>query len=70
MHLGHAGGSVTELATYPLYAIFKLLGSDYKDMRFVSCMKNSVDIFTKIDFVYEGAVASAMVRLDVKTEGI
>jgi len=60
---------VTELATYPLYAIFKLLGSDYMDVRFVSCMKNGVDIFTKIDFVYEGAVASAKVGLGVKTEG-
>ena len=46
MQAEHAGGSVTELATYPLYAIFKLLGSDYKDVRFVSCMKNGVDIFT------------------------
>ena len=69
MQAEHAGGSVTELATYPLYAIFKLLGSDYKDVRFVSCMKNGVDIFTKIDFVYEGAVASAKVGLGVKTEG-
>ena len=32
-------------------------------------MKNGVDIFTKIDFVYEGAVASAKVGLGVKTEG-
>ena len=69
MQAEHAGGSVTELATYPLYVIFKLLGSDYKDVRFVSCMKNGVDIFTKIDFVYEGAVASAKVGLGVKTEG-
>ena len=60
---------MTELGSYPLYAIFKLLGSDYKDVRFVSCMKNGVDIFTKIDFVYEGAVASAKVGLGVKTEG-
>ena len=69
MQAEHAGGSVTELATYPLYAIFKLLGYDYKDVRFVSCMKNGIDIFTKIDFIYDGAVASAKVGLGVKTEG-
>ena len=32
-------------------------------------MKNRVDIFTKIDFVYDGAVASAKVGLGVKIEG-
>lgn len=69
MQSEQAGGSVTELSTYPLYVIFKLLGLDYKDVRFVSCMKNGVDIFTKIDFIFENAVASAKVGLGVKTEG-
>ena len=34
------GGSVTELATYPLCAIIKLLGTDYKNIHFNSICKN------------------------------
>ena len=30
-------------------------------------MKNGVDIFTKIDIIYDGAVTSA--KVEVKTEG-
>jgi glycerol-3-phosphate cytidylyltransferase len=69
MQSEHAGGSVTELATYPLFAIIKLLGSNFVDIHFTSCYKQGVDIFTKIDIVYSHAVASAKVGLGVKTEG-
>lgn len=66
-----AGGSVNELATYPLIAIVKLLGGDYKDIRYYSQMHrtNEVDIFTKIDIVYTNAIATAKVGLGVKSEG-
>ncbi len=65
-----AGGSVTELASYPLLAIFKLLGDEYTNINFTSFHKNgSVDLFTKIDMTYKNAVATAKIGLGVKTEG-
>lgn len=65
------GGSMMELASYPLLAIFKLLGFDYSDVRFTSYRKeeNGVDLFTRMDFLYPNATATAKVGLGVKTEG-
>lgn len=42
-----AGGSVTELASYPLLAIVEILGTDYKDIKFFSKFKNEVDVYTR-----------------------
>jgi len=65
-----AGGSVTELATYPLLAIVKLLGTEVLDQRFFTYRdENGVDLFTKIDLRYKDAIASAKVGLGVKSEG-
>lgn len=64
-----AGGSVTELATYPLLPIVKLLGSDYKNIQFFSFYENGVDLFTRGVIQYQDAVASFKVGLGVKTEG-
>lgn len=65
------GGSVTELATYPLCAIVKLLGTDYKDLNFNSIYdtETGVDIYTKINLTYNNAMATAHVGLGVKREG-
>ena len=64
------GGSVTELASYPLLAIVKLLGIDYKDFRFETFVdENNVDLYTKIYLNYENAVSTAKVGLGVKSEG-
>lgn len=65
------GGSMMELASYPLLAIFKLLGYDYSDVRFVSYRgeEDGVDLFTRMDFIYPNAAATAKVGLGVKTEG-
>lgn len=65
------GGSVMELATYPLLAIVKLLGSNYQQLQFRSLMdKNGgIDLFTQIELCYPGAVATAKVGLGVKSEG-
>ncbi|WP_300692503.1 Gfo/Idh/MocA family oxidoreductase [uncultured Oscillibacter sp.] len=64
------GGSMTELASYPLLAVFKLLGSEYRDIRFISFRDaNGVDLFTRAELRYQGASASAKVGLGVKTEG-
>ena len=63
------GGSMMELGSYPLLAIFKLLGYDYSDVRFVSyrAEEGGVDLFTRMDFVYPNAVATAKVGLGVKS---
>ena len=63
------GGSMNENACFPLLPVFKLLGTDYKNINFYSKMKNGVDMFTKAVFRYDSAVASFQVGLGVKTEG-
>jgi predicted dehydrogenase len=64
-----AGGSMTELAPFPLLSIIKLLGKDYRDIQFYSKMENGVDIFTKGIINYEHAVSTITLGLGVKTEG-
>lgn len=64
-----AGGSMTELAHFPLLAIIKLLGTDYTDIHFHSKMGNGVDIFTKGVINYRNAVSTITLGLGVKTEG-
>lgn len=64
------GGSVNELASYPLIAIIKLLGHNYKDLSFISFNEDKdVDLYTKIVLQYEKAIATANVGLGVKKEG-
>ncbi|MGL4865375.1 MAG: Gfo/Idh/MocA family oxidoreductase [Cetobacterium sp.] len=62
------GGSVTELGTYPLIAIVKLLGKP-KNVNFYSYKKEGVDLYTKIFLEYPNAIATAKVGLGVKSEG-
>ena len=57
------------LAAYPLLAIFKLLGTDYKEISFFSHEVKDTDIMTRIQFVFDKAIASAMVAVDAKAEG-
>ncbi len=64
-----SGGSFSENACFPTLPIIKLLGADYRDLRFYSKMKNGVDIYTKALFVYDNATASFQVGLGAKTEG-
>lgn len=55
-----------------LLPILQILGIEYKDMRktsFYSETDSNVDIFTKLDFVYDGAVATIKVAKGVKSEG-
>lgn len=63
------GGSMTENACFPLLPIFKMFGTDWKDLHFYSKMKGGVDIYTKGVMLYENAVASFQVGLGAKTEG-
>lgn len=63
------GGSMSENACFPLLAIFKLLGTDYKDVRFYSKMKNGTDYFTKGILHYASSLGIFGVGLGVKSEG-
>ena len=63
------GGSMNENACFPLLPVFKLLGTDFRNVSFYSKMKNGVDIFTKAVISYDNAVASFQVGLGVKSEG-
>lgn len=65
------GGSISELATYPLLAVIKLLGTDFTDLR-VQSLKPAdaeVEVFSRIDLTYPHAIASARTGLGVKAEG-
>ncbi|MCR5576469.1 MAG: adenylyltransferase/cytidyltransferase family protein [Oscillospiraceae bacterium] len=53
-----------------LLPVFQMLGTDYRDCRIASRFRDGGhDSFTKLDFVYEHAVASVKVGDGVKTEG-
>lgn len=50
--------------------VFQLLGVKYKEKRIVSkLLSDTFDIFTKIDFIYDDAVATVKVGKGVKSEG-
>lgn len=64
------GGSFTELASYTLLAIIKLLGIDYKQLRFEGFqMENGLDIYTKTYLRYSYSMATSKTGLGVKSEG-
>jgi glycerol-3-phosphate cytidylyltransferase len=65
------GGSLSELASYPLLAIAKLLGTAPID-RHVDAFNDltgRVDLFSRIQLRYASAIASATVALGAKSEG-
>lgn len=66
-----AGGSFTELATYPLLAITKLLGTKVINTQAYSYWSNEkdVDLFTKMNLQYKNAIATLKVGIGAKTEG-
>lgn len=64
------GGSVMELGSYVLLPIWKLLGTQYLDLKFQSLYApNGVDIYTKLIFTYEKSMAIGKTGLGVKSEG-
>lgn len=68
---GPAGGAISELASYPLLAITKLLGPTPTTVttRALRQEADGVDEFARIDIDYPGAIATAKVGLGVKAEG-
>lgn len=64
------GGAFLEFAGYTLLPIFKLLGTDYKDVKIDSILDdNGVDIYTKINLRYPDGMATAKMGVAVKSEG-
>lgn len=64
------GGSLTELGSYCLLPVIKLLGSQYEDVRFdVIHDENGLDVFTKVSLTFPNGIATATCGLGVKSEG-
>ena len=64
--------TISSWAPTALLPIFQILGTDYKNKTINSLTlddKPDFDLFTKIDFQYENAVASIKVANSVKSEG-
>lgn len=64
------GGSFTELASYPLFGIFKLFGIGYSSICFDSFVNSrGIDVYTKAYLTYGDRIATAKVALGAKSEG-
>lgn len=65
-----SGGSFTELASYCLLPVMKLLGTDVKDIHtYLVESPLGTDSYTKMMITYEDGVATIKTGLGVKTEG-
>ena len=68
----HSWNSITSWGPTALLPILQILGTDYSDKTITSLISDEnpdFDLFTKIDFQYENAVASIKVANSVKSEG-
>ena len=65
------GGGLSELGSYPLLVITKLLGVNPKDIDFVTMLdkESDVDLMTKVILSYKNAIATATVGIGIKKEG-
>lgn len=64
------GGSFTELGSYTLLPILKILGKGYKELEFKSQLAaNGLDVYTKAYFTFENALGTSKNGLGVKSEG-
>ena len=67
---GRLGGSFTELASYCLLPVIKLLGTEVKDVHTYSVESPlGTDSYTKMMITYDDGVATIKTGLGVKTEG-
>ena len=63
-------GAFLEYGSYTMLPILKLLGKDYQDVRIESvCGESGIDNYTKVQFVYDGCLATAKCGVGVKAEG-
>lgn len=68
----HTWNTIYEWGPSAMLPIFQLLGTDYVSKSIVSKPlgnQKNFDVFTKIDFVYDDAVASLKIGKNVKSEG-
>ncbi len=64
------GGSFTELGSYVMLPVFKLLGTNYERVEFDSIRgENGLDLFTRATFKYAKSMATVTCGLGVKSEG-
>lgn len=64
------GGGFTEFGSHTLLPIIKLMGTDYKEVRFDSILdENGIDLYTKASFLYENGMALSKSGVGVKSEG-
>ena len=65
------GGSLTELGSYPLCVITKLLGTNASEISYIAEMdeETNVDLMNKVTIYYPNAVATANVGIGMKKEG-
>ncbi len=64
------GGSFTEMGSYTLLPIIKLLGTKYESLRFESFFTdNGLDSYTKVYIKYANAIATSKTGLKVKSDG-
>ncbi len=65
------GGSMTSWGPFALLAVFSLLGIKYQHVDYVSYMdlEKGFDLFTKMNLVYDNALADIKVGIGVKAEG-
>ncbi|WRS31165.1 Gfo/Idh/MocA family oxidoreductase [Actinomycetaceae bacterium MB13-C1-2] len=64
------GGAINELATYPLLAVIKLLGTSYVDVECHILKPEGAEVeqFARIDLTYRDALASVSVGIGVTAE--
>lgn len=64
------GGSFTELGSYVMLPILKLLGKDFEEVRFDTITnEDGLDIFTRASLKFPAGLATATCGLGVKSEG-
>jgi len=65
------GGSLTELGSYPLCIITKLLGTNPQKITYTTSLdeEKKVDIMTKVTLHYKNAVANATTGIGIKKDG-
>jgi choline-phosphate cytidylyltransferase len=68
---GDAGGSISELASYPLLAVVKLLGTDVTSVSATSLQPegSAVEVYSRINVGFPHAEATARTGIRVKAEG-
>ena len=64
------GGAFLEFGSYTLLPIFKLLGCRYESVEFDSILaENGIDLYSKIHFRFNDALAMSKTGIGVKSEG-